>query len=89
MSYQKQSRRIAFSIVILMLVLGMTVGMVCHDSVDCSAATCPICHLIIVPMVAGVHTWWVPVLIGTVSEAIYIEPVTRSVSRLPARAPPA
>jgi hypothetical protein len=89
MSYQKPARCVVVPIVILLLVLGMTFGMVCHHHADCSAATCPLCHLIIVPMAAGVHAWWVPVPLGIVSEAIYTEPVARSVSRLPARAPPA
>src|ERR1035441_1529092 len=73
MSYQKPTRRVFVPVVILMLVLGMTFGMVCHHHADCSAATCPLCHLVIVPMAAGVHAWWVPVPIGTVSEVIYME----------------
>jgi hypothetical protein len=89
MSYQTPAKCVVISIVILLMVLGMTFGMVCHHHADCSAVTCPLCHLVIVPMAAGVHAWWVPVPIGTVAEAIYIEPVARSVSRLPARAPPA
>lgn len=86
---QKPTRRVVVPIVILFLVLGMTFGMVCHHHADCSAVTCPLCHLVIVPMAAGVHAWWVPVPIGTVAEAIYTEPVARSVTHLPARAPPA
>lgn len=89
MSYPKPARRVVVPIVILLLVLGMTFGMVCHHHANCSAATCPLCHLVIVPMAVGVRACWVPVPIGTVSEAIYTEPVARSVSRLPARAPPA
>ena len=89
MSYQTPAKCVVISIVILLMVLGMTFGMVCHHHADCSAVTCPLCHLVIVPMVTGVQTLWVPMLIGTVSETTYVEPVARSVSRLPARAPPA
>lgn len=89
MSYQKPAWCVFVPIVILLLVLGMTLGMVCHHHADCSAATCPMCHLVIVEIATGVQAWWVPVPIGTVVEDIYTEPVTRSVSRLPARAPPA
>jgi hypothetical protein len=89
MSHQKPSRCLFVPIVILLLVLGMTFGMVWHHHADSSATTCPICHLVIVPLAAGIHVWWVPVPTGTVSEAIYMEPVARSVPRLPARAPPA
>jgi hypothetical protein len=90
MSYPKPARCVVVPIVILLLVLGMTFGMVCHHHADCSAATCPLCHLVIVPIAVGIQAWWVPVpIVGTVTEAIYQEPVTRSVSRLPARAPPA
>jgi len=89
MSHQKPFRCIFVPIVILLLVLGMTFGMVWHHHADSSATTCPICHLVIVPLAAGIHVWWVPVPLGTVSEAIYMEPVARTVPRLPARAPPA
>jgi len=89
MSYKKPTRNVIVPLVILMLMLGMTLGMVCHHHADCSVSACELCHLVIVPVAAGVHTWWVPVLIGTVSEAIYMEPVAGSVPRLPARAPPA
>jgi hypothetical protein len=77
------------SILVLMLVLGTTFGIVCHHHADCSAATCPLCHLVIVPIAAGVHAWWVPVPIGIVTNAIYMDPVAGSIPRLPARAPPA
>jgi len=63
--------------------------MVWHHHADSSAAACPICHLIIVPLATGIHVWWVPVPLGTVPEAIYMEAIARSVSRLPTRAPPA
>jgi hypothetical protein len=89
-SYQKPTRRVVVPIVILMLILGMTFGIVCHHHhADCSAATCTLCHLVIAPMAAGVHARWVPVPIGTVAEVIYMDPVAGSVPRLPARAPPA
>lgn len=89
MSHHKPSRCVVVPIVILLLVLGMTFGMVWHHHADSSAVTCPICHLVIVPLAAGIHVRWVPVPIGTVSEAIYMGPIARSVPRLPARAPPA
>ena len=89
MSRQKPARCVIVPIVILLLVLGMTFGMVWHHHADCSAATCPLCHLVIVPLTAGIHTWWVPVPIGSVPESIYMGPIARSVLQLPARAPPA
>ena len=89
MSGKKPTRGLIVPLVILMLMLGMTFGMVFHHHADCSASACGLCHLVIVPVEAGVRTWWVPVLVGTVSEAIYMGPVSGSVPRLPARAPPA
>src|SRR5450631_2644161 len=89
MPSQKPTRRIIVPIVVLMLVLGITFGMVCHHHADCSAATCTLCHLVVVPIATGVQAWWVPAPLGTVLEAVYTEPVAGSVSRLPARAPPA
>jgi hypothetical protein len=88
MSSHKPARCVVVPMVILLLVLGMTFGMVCHHHADCSAADCPLCHLVIVPIAGGVHAWWVPVPIGTVAEVIYMDPVAGSVPRLPARAPP-
>jgi hypothetical protein len=89
MSHQKPFRCLFVPVVLLLLVLGMTFGMVWHHHADSSAAACPICHLIIVPLATGIHVWWVPVPLGTVPEAIYMEAIARSVSRLPTRAPPA
>ena len=86
---QKPTRRIVVLIVILMSILGMTFGMALHHHADCSARACTVCHLVIVPMAAGVHAWWVPVPIGTVPEVIYLDSIASSVRRLPARAPPA
>jgi len=86
---QKPIRRIVVLIVLLMAILGMTFGIACHHHDDCSAGACTLCHLVIVPMAAGVHAWWVPVPIGTVAEAIYLDSIASSVRRLPARAPPA
>jgi hypothetical protein len=89
MSYQKPARCAVVPVVILLLVLGMTFGMVCHHHADSSPVTCPICHMVLVPLATGVHVGWVPASIATVPEAIYMEPGARSVLRLPARAPPA
>jgi len=88
MSHQKPVRCVIVPIVILLLVLGMTFGMAWHHHADSSAATCPLCHMVITPLVAGIQTWWVPVPVGTVPEAIYMEPITRCVTHLAARAPP-
>jgi hypothetical protein len=88
MSYQKPARSAVVPIVILLLVLGMTFGMVWHHHVDSSDAACPICHLVIVPLATGIYVGWVPAPIATVSEVTYVGPVARSVPRLPARAPP-
>jgi predicted permease len=89
MSYQKPARCAVVPVVILLLVLGMTFGMVCHHHADSSATTCPICHMVLVPLATGVHLWWVPTPVATMPEAIYMGPSARSVPRLPARAPPA
>jgi len=89
MSRQKSVRCAVIPIVILLLILGITFGMTWHHHADSSAAACPLCHMVITPLVAGIQAWWVPVPVGTVSDAIYIEPVARTVPRLPARAPPA
>ena len=89
MSEQKPVRCVVVPIVILLLVLGITFGMAWHHHADSSAAACPICHMVITPLAAGIQACWVPVPIGTVSEAIYMGAVARSVPHLPARAPPA
>jgi len=89
MSRQKSVRCTVIPIVILLLILGIPFGMTLHHHVDSSAAACPICHMVITPLAAGIQAWWVPVLVGTVSVALYTEPVARTLPRLPARAPPA
>jgi hypothetical protein len=89
MSHQKPARSAFVPIVILLLVLGMTFGMVWHHHADSSDAACPICHLIIVPLATAINVGWVPAPIATVPEVIYRGPSARSVPRLPARAPPA
>jgi hypothetical protein len=89
MSEQKPVRCVVVPIVVLLLVLGMTFGMAWHHHAGSSAAACPICHMVITPLAAGIQAWWVPVAVGTVPEATYMEPVARSLIHLPARAPPA
>lgn len=89
MSEQKPVRCAVVPIVILLLILGITFGMAWHHHADSSAAACPICHMVITPLTAGIQAWWVPVPAGCVSEATYMEPIARFLTHLPARAPPA
>ena len=44
--------RVIVSVLLIVLVLAMTMGMVCHNHDQCSAATCTLCHLAIAPPTA-------------------------------------
>ena len=45
-------RRVIVSVLLIVLVLAMTMGMVCHHHDQCSAANCTLCHLAIAPPTA-------------------------------------
>lgn len=89
MSDKKQIWRVAVSVLLIVLLVGMTSGMAWHHHANHSAETCPICHLAIAPSVAGVRTCvLVPVGAGPSHQP------TRSLAcaalrQVPARAPPA
>lgn len=81
-------RRVIVSVLLIVLVLAMTTGMVCHHHDHCSPANCTLCHLAIAPPMA-------------VMSAIELLPVTakfaalencfvsrRNASEKPPRAPP-
>lgn len=42
-------RRVIVSALLIVLVLALTVGMVCHHHDQCSAGNCVLCHLAIAP----------------------------------------
>ncbi|MFZ0394056.1 MAG: hypothetical protein WBX09_16760 [Terracidiphilus sp.] len=42
-------RRVIVSALLIVLVLALTMGMVCHHHDQCSAANCVLCHLAIAP----------------------------------------
>ncbi len=81
--------RVIVSALLIVLVLALTVGMLCHHHDQCSAANCTLCHLTIAPP-------------GTVIGAIGLVQVTadyavrensfvsrRRANEKPPRAPPA
>ena len=45
-------RRVIVSVLLIVLVLTLTMGMVCHHHDQCSAANCTLCHLAIAPPAA-------------------------------------
>lgn len=46
--------RIIVSALLIVLVLSVTVGMVCHNHEQCSASNCTLCHLLIAPPAPGI-----------------------------------
>ena len=47
-------RRVIVSVLLIVLVLAMTTGMVCHHHDQCPAANCTLCHLAIAPPMAPI-----------------------------------
>ncbi|HEV2486768.1 MAG TPA: hypothetical protein VGT08_14655 [Terracidiphilus sp.] len=89
MSDQKQIWRVVVSLVLIVLLLGMTSGMVWHHHVNGSQETCPLCHIAISPIVAGIRACAL-VPIGAGPGHQYIRSIARAALRqIPARAPPA
>jgi hypothetical protein len=89
MSDQKQIWRIVVSLLLIVMMLGMTTGMVLHHHANGSDASCPICHLAISPTIAGIRSCvLLPAGAGPGHQSI------RSIAwgtqrQVPARAPPA
>lgn len=48
--------RVIVSALLIVLVLALTVGIVCHDHGQCSAASCTLCHLNIAPPAPAIGT---------------------------------
>jgi len=88
MSDHKRICSVLVPVVLLVLVLGTTLGMVWHHHTNSSPETCPLCHLTISPSLDGVRAC-IMVPVGAGPEAGYIAyiPEIKS-SRIPARAPP-
>lgn len=91
-SNRKSSWRLVIPIAVLALVIGTTLGEICHRHVNTSPETCPICHLshqAAEPAVGGVR---IEIL---VPEGPRLEPLETASAphtaapRVPARAPPA
>ena len=82
-------RRVIVSALLIVLVLALTAGMVCHHHDQCSAANCTLCHLAFAPPAAAIAV--IGLLVAT---ADYVVRENRFVSRCranewPPRAPPA
>jgi hypothetical protein len=81
--------RMVVPIVLIAAMLTMTIGVVCHNHVNCSPNTCPICHYVVAPSVGGIAQA-VLILIGKRPEPQSTHLVFCSARRqIPARAPPA
>src|ERR1039458_410958 len=86
---EKQIWRVVLPLVLIVLLLGMTSGMVWHHHVKGSQETCSLCHIAISTIVAGVRAC-VLVPVGTGPGHQYIRSIARATLRqIPARAPPA
>ena len=89
MSEQKQIWRVVVPIALLVLVVGTTFGMAWHHHANSSPDTCPLCHLIFAPSLAGIRSC-LPVPAGTGPTPHYISLIAYSAPRqIPSRAPPA
>jgi hypothetical protein len=89
MADRKRIWRVVVPMVLLVLLLGATLGTVWHHHADSAADTCSLCHLVIAPAVAGISACHlIPVGAGPVSH--YLNFISQSVPpQIPARAPPA
>ncbi|MGH9589500.1 MAG: hypothetical protein ACRD25_03860 [Terracidiphilus sp.] len=45
--------RVVVPIVLIAAMLTMAVGVVCHSHTNCTPSTCPICHYLVAPSLAG------------------------------------
>ena len=89
MSDQQRIWRVVVPLVLLVLLLGVTLGAVWHHHPNSASDTCSLCHLIIAPTVAGIRACaLVPIGVGPLPH--YINFIAQAASpQVPARAPPA
>jgi hypothetical protein len=86
---EKQIWRVVVPLVLIVLLLGMTSGMVWHHHAKGSQETCSLCHIAISTIVAGIRAS-VLVPIGSGPGHQYIRSTARAaLQQIPARAPPA
>lgn len=81
--------RLVFSALLIVLVLALTMGMVCHHHDQCSASNCTLCHLAIAPPSTAVGA--IGLLLDRAEYAVRQNAfVSRcSANDKPSRAPPA
>ena len=89
MSDQKRIWRVVVPVVLLVLLLGATLGTVWHHHTNSVSDTCSLCHLVIAPAVIGTRVCLlIPVGAGPAPQ--YISFIAQAAKlRIPARAPPA
>jgi hypothetical protein len=85
---QKQIWRVVVPVVLMVLLLGMTVGILFHHHAGSSTDSCPLCHLVIAPSLAGIGDYvLVPIGTGPGQQSIRLIAYTTT-PQIPARAPP-
>jgi hypothetical protein len=89
MSDQRRTWRVVVPLVLLVLLLGATLGAVWHHHANSASDTCSLCHLVIAPTVAGIRACaLVPIGAGPLPQ--YINFIAQTAPpQIPARAPPA
>jgi cation transporter-like permease len=89
MSDQKRIWRVMVPVVLLLLLLGATLGAVWHHHTNSVSDTCSLCHLVIAPAVVGIRACLL-IPMGARPIPQYINFITQAATlRIPARAPPA
>lgn len=86
---QKRTWRVVVPLVLLLLLLGVTLGAVWHHHADSASDTCSLCHLVIAPTAAGLRAYALaPIGVGPLPHCINFIAQTAP-TQIPARAPPA
>ena len=82
-------RRVIVSALLIVLVLALTAGMVCHHHDQCSAANCTLCHMSIAPPVTAIGA--IGLVLATAEYAVRENGVVSHcrANEKPPRAPPA